>query len=94
MERTGHRSIEAVRSYKRSSHEQLEQVSDILNNDSSKKRICYNDIVLEIDAHKNISTSLLSNSLSFEYSKSGAAPVFSISSSTCASIVINNYSQK
>ena len=38
MERTGHGSIEAVRSYKRSSHEQLEQVSDILNNGKSKNK--------------------------------------------------------
>ena len=32
MERTGHRSVEAVRSYKRASKHQQEQVSDILNN--------------------------------------------------------------
>ena len=61
IERTGHKSIEAVRSYKRSSHEQLE-VSDILNNGNSKKRISYNDTVLEIDIHKSISTSSVSNS--------------------------------
>ena len=42
MERTGHRSIEAVRSYKRSSHEQLEQVSDILNKGKADKLvICF-----------------------------------------------------
>lgn len=33
MQRTGHRSIETVRSYKRTSSEQLEQVSDIINCD-------------------------------------------------------------
>ena len=38
MQRTGHRSIEAVRSYKRASREQLEQVSDILNNNKSTKK--------------------------------------------------------
>ena len=38
MQRTGHRSIEAVRSYKQTSSEQLEQVSDILNNDKSTKK--------------------------------------------------------
>ena len=32
MERSGHRNSEAVRSYKRSSNEQLQQLSDILNN--------------------------------------------------------------
>ena len=48
--------------------------------------------VLEIDAYKNMSTSLVSNSLSLEYNRSGAAPVFNFSS--CASVVINNYRQK
>ena len=38
MQRTGHRSIEAVRSYKWTSSEQLEQVSDILNNDNNAKK--------------------------------------------------------
>jgi len=37
MERTGHRSLEAVKSYKTSSTEQLEKVSDILSN--GKKRL-------------------------------------------------------
>ena len=37
MERTGHRSIEGVRSYKRTSMEQLEEVSDILSN---RKKEC------------------------------------------------------
>ena len=32
MERTGHRSIEGIRSYKRTSGEQQEAVSDILSN--------------------------------------------------------------
>ena len=32
MERTGHRSLEGVRSYKRTSNEQRETLSDILNN--------------------------------------------------------------
>ena len=40
MERTGHRSIKAVRSYKRPSVQQLEQVSDILNNGYGHKRPC------------------------------------------------------
>ena len=33
MERTGHRSLEGVRSYKRTSNEQWETLSDILNNE-------------------------------------------------------------
>ena len=42
MERTGHHSIEGIRSYKRTSSEQQQDVSDILSN---CKRQC-NDIVL------------------------------------------------
>ena len=38
MERTGHRSLEGVRSYKRTSSEQKEVVSDILSN--ANKRQC------------------------------------------------------
>ncbi len=37
MERTGHRSVEAVRSYKRTSNEQQENISDILNNGCPKR---------------------------------------------------------
>ena len=37
MERTGHRSIEGIRSYKRTSSKQQEAVSDLLTN---PKRIC------------------------------------------------------
>ena len=37
MERTGHRSSEAIRSYKKSSNKQLQQVSDILNNGATKR---------------------------------------------------------
>ena len=40
MARTGHRSIEAVRSYKRASTQQQEQVSDILSNGHPTKRPC------------------------------------------------------
>ena len=36
MERTGHRSIEGLRSYKRTSSDQQEAVSDILNNPKKK----------------------------------------------------------
>ena len=37
MERTGHRSLEGVRSYKRTSEEQREALSDILNRPGSSK---------------------------------------------------------
>ena len=46
IERTGHRSLEAVRSYKRSLNEQLQQVSDILNNDTTK-RSCHGSTLVE-----------------------------------------------
>lgn len=92
MQRTGHRSSEAIRSYKRTSNEQLEQVSDILNNGSTKKS-CDRNALLEIDGN-NItqnSSKHVSNSLSLEYNSS-TPPVFNISS--CTSVIINNYSQK
>ena len=37
MERTGHRSVDGVRSYKRTSDQLTEDVSDILNNSSGKR---------------------------------------------------------
>ena len=37
MERTGHRSSEAVRSYKRTSEQQAEDVSDVLHR---SKKVC------------------------------------------------------
>ena len=87
MERTGHRSFEAVRSYKRTSREQLEKVSDIMNNGTvTTKRSRYSSALVE--AGGNIiaqNTNCVSDSLSLEYTKSGTA-VFNISSS--ASIII------
>ena len=44
MERTGHRSSGAVRSYKSSSNEQLQQICDILNNGTTK-RSCHGYMV-------------------------------------------------
>ena len=89
MERTGHRSLEAVRSYKRSSNKQLQQVSDILNNDTTKRS--YHGSTL-VEASGDIITqntsNCLSDSLSLEYNKSSTT-VFNISSST--SVIINNY---
>ena len=81
MQRTGHRSTEAVRSYKRTSREQLEQVSDVLNNDSNTndsntKKLCY--------------SSTMSKAFSLEC-KSPITPVFNITS--CSSVTIN-YSTK
>ena len=87
MERTGHRSSEAVRNYKRSSNEQLQQVSDILNNGITK-RSCHGSTLVEASGDIITQNNSLSDSLSLEYNKSGTT-VFNISSS--ASVIINNY---
>ena len=87
MERTGHRSSEAVRSYKRSSNEQLQQVSDILNNGTTK-RSYHSSTLVEASGDIITQNNSLSDSLSLEYNKSGTT-VFNISSS--ASVIINNY---
>ena len=78
-----HRSIEAVRSYKRTSSEQLEQVSDILNNDNNTKKLCSNMLSQQIQ---------LDNSQAFSMEcKNDVTPVFNISS--CSAVTIN-YSAK
>ena len=83
MQRTGHRSIEAVRSYKGTSSEQLEQVSDILNNDNNTKKLCSNTLSQQIQ---------LDNSQAFSMEcKNDVTPVFNISS--CSAVTIN-YSAK
>ena len=46
MERTGHRSIEGVRSYKRTSSEQQENISDILNGKKPRITDSENQLVL------------------------------------------------
>ena len=71
MQRTGHRSTEAVRSYKRTSREQLEQVSDILNNDSNTKKLCY--------------SSTMSQAFTLEC-KSPVTPIFNIASCSSVTI--------
>ena len=45
MERTGHRSIEGVRSYKRTSVEQQEVLSDILNNKDKVPKLCNSEVI-------------------------------------------------
>jgi len=81
MDRTGHRNVEAVRRYKRSSTEQLEQVSDILN--TGKKRLYRVSPLIEVEGN------ITHNSVSLEYTGHRTAPFFNLSS--CGS---NNYSQK
>ena len=90
MERTGYRSLEAVRSYKRSSNDQLQQVSDSLNNGTTK-RSCHGSTLVEPsgDIITQNTSNCLSDSFSLEYNKSGTT-VFNILSSS-ASVIINNY---
>ena len=45
MERTGHHSLEGIRSYKRTSTEQVMVLSDILNRENSDKRMTIDDTV-------------------------------------------------
>ena len=89
MERTGHKSSEAVRSYKRSSNKQLQQVSDILKNGTTK-RSCHGSTLVEAggDIITQNTSNCVSDSLSLEYNKSGTT-VFNISSS--APVIIDNY---
>ncbi len=90
MERTGHRSIEAVRSYKRPSTPQLEQVSDIPCNGHTTKSPCYAlaelDHSISVPPHLPLNRPSLSpqvNSVSLNYASASANPVFNLS--TCAS---------
>ena len=94
MERTGHRSTEAVRSYKRSSKNQQEKVSDIL---SDAKRHCSTSVAAVASQHSDIDITDLqpteslarsqSHHLSLEYASNSSAPVFNISN--CSSVSIN-----
>ena len=84
MERTGHRSAEAVRSYKRTSNHQQEIASGILNNE---KRHCGNSMTEggHICANQ-LSTNAEMHHVSLECS-SNNTPVFNISN--CSSVSIN-----
>ena len=89
MERTGHRSVEAVH-YKQASKHQQEQVSDILNNGcivsaTKPKRPHCDDINTE-NTIAQVNSKSVHGSLSLEYSSS-CTPVFNISS--CSSVTIN-----
>ena len=90
MARTGHRSIEAVRSYKRASTQQQEQVSDILSNGHPTKRSC--NALAELDYAVSVPPAAQFNppqvnSVSLGYSSTNATPVFNFTS--CASVTIN-----
>ena len=87
MERTGHRSTEAVRSYKRTSNDQQEKVSDILSN--TKRHCGEADVVFQHSSVTNFqpTKAFTSSHLSLEYASSSSAPIFNISN--CSSVSIN-----
>ena len=87
MERTGHRSTEVVRSYKITSNDQQEKVSDILSN---VKRHCGEaDVAFQHSSMTNFqpTKTFTSSHLSLEYASSSSAPIFNISN--CSSVSIN-----
>ncbi len=90
MERTGHRSLEGVRSYKRTSAEQQETVSDILSNAKKHCTQLSHPALTEIS---NTSTSVSSDSScnislpSYLASKTG----FTFNSCNTVNISFNNY---
>ena len=84
MERTGHRSAEAVRSYKRTSSHRQEIVSGILNNE---KKHCGTSMTKGVHIYANqLSTNAEMDHISLECS-SNSTPMFNISN--CSSVSIN-----
>ena len=88
MERTGHRSLEGIRSYKRTSDEQREAVSDILSNKKPCTEIALSENACVTPEVQNQYTANIS--LPSYTSKSGA---FYFSSCTNVNINFNNYSK-
>ena len=62
MDRTGHRSVDGIRSYKRTSESQREDISNILNSNESKK-ICTSSL----EATINTTNSAMQNSVPGKY---------------------------
>ena len=96
MERTGHRSVEGIRSYKRTTSDQQENVSDILNN---QKKACTG-----VTSFPELSTrALVPSELAVSSSNTTAislpdfvtskAGEFTFNSCTSISINFNNYTE-
>ena len=96
MERTGHRSTEGIRSYKRTSSEQQQAVSDILNNVAKKP--CTDVALAQVHHGQGIDTSCgpsfsnVSIPTQLQTSQTDHAGAFYFSS--CSNISINYYSSK
>lgn len=100
MERTGHRSIEGIRSYKRTSNEQQEAVSDILTN---PKKACTDVVLLEqmketviaqgalIPSELTMSSNSSTANVSLPSNVASKTGSFSFNSCTSVNINFNNY---
>ena len=82
MERTGHGSAEAVRSYKRTSSIQQERVSGILNNEKGHCNASMTAESVYVQTNQNEQM----NHLSLECTSSNSIPVFNIFNCSTASI--------
>ena len=95
MERTGHRSLEGVRSYKRTSSEQMERVSDVLNSGPKRPCLALHDLPKQHQQHsQSVATLPHANdepSSATGLSRVAPGPVFQFSS--CASVTINYVSK-
>ena len=92
MGRPGHRSTEAVRSYKRASQEQLMKVSDILNGNPSKRQclpLSESRTLSDTTNHPALQTTSFTLEHSTTTLDSSSAATYNISSYGC--ININNY---
>ena len=100
MERTGHRSTEGIRSYKRTSTEQQVAVSDILNNVSKKPCTTSTDIALTkhpaITATPTsaMNTTIGSINLPIQLQTSNTDHAGAFYLSSCSNVNINFYCSK
>ena len=96
MQRTGHRSTEGIRSYKRTSSEQQEAISDILNNVAKKP--CTDITLAQVHPGQAVDTSCgpsfnnVNIPTQLQTSQTDHAGAFYLSS--CSNIHINYYSKK
>ena len=91
MERTGHRSTDGVRAYKRSCSEQAEQMSKVLNREK------LNVLPTNREKQELLPPSVFtktSTSATFSIEKENRPPIPSINLSGCSGITINMVSKE
>ena len=93
MERTGHRSTDGIRSYKRTSEEQQEQISDILNNPSlnsplrpEELNICSSSSAAQLHVS---SQPVVTNTIEPNTCSSLSAAPLPVVLNSCSNIIIN-----